>query len=65
MFVADGRLPDDEQTLTIRPQPRSAIAGAAARINRIGAITCSSHCRLPFLVGQLFDAGGRRSCRRC
>ena len=44
MFVDDGRLPDDEHTLTIRPQPRSAIAGAAARISRIGAITWSSHC---------------------
>ena len=44
MFVDDGRLPDDEDTFTIRPQPRSAIAGATARISRIGAITCSSHC---------------------
>ncbi len=44
MFVFDGRLPEDEQTLTIRPQPRLAIAGAAARISRIGPITLSSHC---------------------
>ncbi len=43
-LVLDGRLPDEEHTLTIRPQPRSAIAGAAARISRIGAITWSSHC---------------------
>ena len=39
MFVPDGRLPEEEETLTIRPQPRSAITGAAARISRIGAIT--------------------------
>ena len=43
MFVLDGRLPDDEQTLTILPQPRLAISGAAARISRIGPITLSSH----------------------
>ncbi len=43
-MVWEGRLPEDEHTLTIRPQPRSAIAGAAARISRIGAITWSSHC---------------------
>src|SRR2546421_6410351 len=39
MLAPDGRLPDEEDTLTIRPQPRSAIAGAVARISRIGAIT--------------------------
>ena len=43
-MVSDGRLPAEEATLTIRPQPRSAIAGAKARISRIEAITCSSHC---------------------
>jgi hypothetical protein len=43
MFVLDGRLPDDEHTLTILPQPRLAISGAAARISRIGPITLSSH----------------------
>ena len=43
MFVPDGRLPEEEHTLTIRPQPRSAMTGAAARIRRIGAITWSSH----------------------
>src|SRR5919107_703162 len=41
-FVSDGRLPADEVTLTIRPQPRSAIPGANARISRIDAMTCSS-----------------------
>ena len=35
-------MPAVEQTLTTRPQPRSAIAGAAARIARSGAITLSS-----------------------
>src|SRR5436309_2600530 len=43
-FVLDGRFPDEEHTFTIRPHPRSAIAGAAVRIRRIGAITWSSHC---------------------
>src|SRR6478736_3921056 len=38
-----GRLAALEQTFTTRPQPRSAIAGMAARIARIGAITLSSH----------------------
>ena len=33
----------DEQTLTILPQPRSAMLGVAARIARSGAITFSSH----------------------
>ena len=37
-------MPDDEVTFTIRPPPASAMAGARARISRIGAITCSSHC---------------------
>ena len=55
MFVFDGRLPDEEQTLTIRPQPRSAITGAAARISRIGAITWSLPLLLPVLVGQLIE----------
>ena len=32
-----------EQTLTMRPQPRSAIDGAMARIARKGAITLSSY----------------------
>ena len=41
-MLADGRFPALEETLTIRPQPRSAIAGAAARIARSGAITFSS-----------------------
>jgi hypothetical protein len=41
--VSDGRLPADDVTLTIRPQPRSAIAGANARMSRIEAMTCSSH----------------------
>ena len=27
----------------MRPQPRSAISGMAARMRRIGAMTCSSH----------------------
>src|ERR1700693_1850834 len=44
MLRCPGRLPDDDETLTIRPQPRSAITGASARISRIGPITCSSHC---------------------
>ena len=35
-------MPDELETLTIRPQPRSPIGGAAARIRRIGAITFSS-----------------------
>src|SRR3984885_4002432 len=43
MFVADGRLPDEEQTFTIRPHPCSAMAGAAARIRRMGPITWRSH----------------------
>ena len=38
-----GRLPEDDDTLTIRPQPRSAISGIAARMSRIGAITWISH----------------------
>ena len=42
-IAAEGRLPAVEQTLTIRPQPRSAIAGAAARIARSGAITLISY----------------------
>jgi hypothetical protein len=36
-------LPALEVTLTIRPQPRSAISGAKWRISRIGAITLSSN----------------------
>jgi hypothetical protein len=43
-LVSDGRLPALEQTLTMRPPPRRAIRGAAARISRIGAMTCSSYC---------------------
>ena len=43
MFVRDGRFPDEEQTLTIRPPPCWAIAGAKLRISRIGPITWSSH----------------------
>src|SRR4051794_11823592 len=39
----DGRLPADDETLTILPQPRSAIFGAATRISRSDAITFSSH----------------------
>ncbi len=42
--MSEGRLPADEVTLTIRPQPCSAILGANARIRRIEAITCRSHC---------------------
>ena len=38
-----GRLPAEEATLTIRPQPRSAMPGANERISRIEASTCSSH----------------------
>ena len=53
--MSDGRLPADEVTLTIRPQPRSAIAGANARISRIEAITCRSHWRLPVLLGELVE----------
>ncbi len=41
-IFAVGRLPAVEATLTTRPHPRSAIAGQAARISRIGAITLSS-----------------------
>ena len=41
-MFADGRLPAVLETLTTRPQPRSAIAGIAARIARSGAITLSS-----------------------
>ena len=41
--MPEGRFAEDELTLTIRPQPRSAMRGAAARIRRIGAITFSSH----------------------
>ena len=52
---ATAACPTSEQTLTIRPQPRSAIRGAAARISRIGAITWSSHWPLPVLVGQLVE----------
>src|SRR3954451_12501762 len=37
-----GRLPALEQTFTTLPQPRSAMAGSAARIARMGAITLSS-----------------------
>src|SRR5205823_1509620 len=40
----DGRLPDDEETLTTRPHSRSAIRGTAARIIRSEATTFSSHC---------------------
>ena len=36
-------MPELDPTLTIRPQPRCAIAGASARIRRIGAITWSSY----------------------
>ena len=39
----DGRLPAVDETFTTRPQPRSAMAGMAARIRRIGAITFRSH----------------------
>ena len=52
--MSDGRLPADEQTLTIRPSPRCAIRSAAARIRRIGAITCSSHIA--------FQSSSVRSC---
>ena len=41
-LIPDGRLAADEQTLTIRPQPRSAMLGAAARMARNGASTFSS-----------------------
>ena len=41
-IIGEGRLPALEETLTTRPQPRSAIFGIAARISRIGAITFSS-----------------------
>ena len=43
MFVPEGRFPEEEETLTIRPQPDSAMAGASALMARIGAITWSSH----------------------
>ena len=45
MLVLEGRLPEEEQTLTMRPKPRCAMSGAAVRINRIGASTLSSHWR--------------------
>jgi hypothetical protein len=41
-LVSDGRLPAEDVTLTIRPQPRSLIPGANARISRIDAMTWSS-----------------------
>ena len=41
---SDGRLPEVETTLTIRPHPCSAIRGAAARISRSGPRTLSCHC---------------------
>ena len=53
--MSDGRLPAEEVTLTIRPQPRSAICGTNARISRIEAITLSSHWQLPVLLGQLVE----------
>ena len=64
MLVFDGRLPDDEQTLTIRPPPRLAISGAAARISRIGPITLSSHWACQSSSVSSCSAGSR-SCRRC
>ncbi len=42
-WSATAACPPTRSTLTIRPQPRSAIAGAKARMSRIEAITCSSH----------------------
>ena len=42
--MSDGRLPDEEPTFTTLPHPRSAMPGRGARISRIEAITCSSHC---------------------
>ena len=42
-LVSDGRLPAELATLTILPHPRSAIRGAAARMSRMLAMTCSSH----------------------
>ena len=52
---SDGRLPDEEATLTIRPQPLPAISGAAARISRIGAAHVELPLALPVVVGQLVE----------
>ena len=51
--------PTTRHTLTIRPQPRRAIAGAAARISRIGRHHVQLPLRLPLLVGQLLDRAHR------
>ena len=52
---SDGRLPEVETTLTIRPQPCSAISGAAARISRSGAAHVELPLPVPVLVGQLVE----------
>ena len=43
MLACEGLLAALELTLTMRPNLRSAIRGAARRIKRIGAITLRSH----------------------
>ena len=63
--MSEGRLPDDEHTFTIRPPPRCAIRGAATRISRIGAITCSSHWACQSPSSSSSAAPWPRSCRRC
>ena len=61
MFVADGRLPDEEHTLTIRPQPRSAMAGRRGAHQSHGRHHVELPLGLPLVVGQLVRASGPRS----
>ena len=44
--------------MTIRPQPRSAIPGANARISRIEAMHVQLPLAVPVLVGQLVERAG-------
>ena len=59
MFVADGRLPDDEQTLTIRPQPRSAISGAGGAHQPHRRHHVELPLGLPLVVGELLERAHR------
>ena len=51
----EGRLPAVEETLTTRPQPRSAIAGIAARISAHRRHHVQLPGRLPVLVGDVVE----------
>ena len=59
--AADGRFPEELETLTTRPQPRSAIDGAAARVRRHRRHHVQLPCRVPILVRDVVEiaaAGG-------